>query len=206
MSRFHFIRIRVTLRDGQRVGEVFTVWFNYVFLKLSEAISSYEADLAGFDHRLAPLTVILTPATLTVEPSIMTNVTTCSSVRTLNFTPETVNDWRKPKKILGLPELSLSYWNTTSTNTSDSNFFDYYTGPSQPVQQVATMSAYLQRTVARENASIDICGAGWNCSFTISFIGPDYKCTNLIGDIGSNVEGFAAMRKQIFKFFHSYFR
>lgn len=165
---------------------------------MSEAIITHEADLGDFDQRLAPLTVILTPATLTVEPSIMTNVTTCSSVRTLNFTPETVNDWRKPKKILGLYELSLSYWNTTSRNTSDSNFFDYYTGPSQPVQQVATLSAYLQRTIVRENASVDICGAGWDCSFTISFPGPGYKCTNLIGDIGSNIEGLTAMRRQFY--------
>jgi hypothetical protein len=178
-------------------------------LNLPEAISSHEADLADFDHRLAPLTVILTPATLTVEQSILTNVTTCPSVRTLNFTPETVNDWRKPKKILGRYELSLSFWNTTNTtntNPNDPNFFDYYTGPSQPIQQVATLSAYLQRTVGRENASVDICGAGWNCSFTISFTGPGYKCSNGTSDLGSHAKGPIAMRKQVFRFLFSYIR
>jgi hypothetical protein len=148
-----------------------------------------------FNHRLAPPTVILTPATLTVEPFIMTNETTCSSVRTLNFTPETVNDWREPKKISGLYELSLSFWNTTSTNVSDPNFFDYYTGPSQPLQQIATLSAYLQRTVVQENASVDICGAGWNCT------GPGYKCSNQTRDVGSNDGGLTVMRKRISGFF-----
>jgi hypothetical protein len=154
-----------------------------------------------FDHRLAPLTVILTPATLTVEPFIVTNETTCSSVRTLNFTPETDNDWREPKKVSGLYELSLSFWNTTSTNVRDPNFFDYYTGPSQPLQQIATLSAYLQRTVVQENASVDICGAGWNCSFTISFTGPGYKCSNQTRNMSSNVEGLTVMRKRTPGFF-----
>ncbi len=136
--------------------------------------------------------MILTPATLTVEPSIFTNETTCSSVRTLNFTPETVNDWRKPTKILGLPELSLSYWNETTSNLTDPNFFDYYTSPSQPIQQVATLSAYLQKPVVRGNAAVDVCGLGWNCSFIIHFTGPGYKC---LENNGSNTRGNLAQSK-----------
>ena len=141
--------------------------------------------------------MILTPATLTIEPSILTNATTCSSVRTLNFTPETINDWRQPRKILGLYELSLSWWNETTSNISDPNFFDYYTSPSQQVQQVATLSVYLQKTVTRENAAIDVCGTGWNCSFTISFTGPGYKCAE---HVGSNAGGHTPKSKRLFRF------
>jgi hypothetical protein len=153
-----------------------------------------------FDLRLTPLSVILTPATLTVEPSIFTNETTCSSVRTLNFISETVNDWREPTKILGLPELSLSFWNETTSNVSDPNFFDYYTSPSQPVQQVAVLSAYLQKEVVRGNAAVDVCGLGWNCSFTIAFTGPGYKCSE---NNGSDVGGFGSLGKTTLNFFIS---
>ncbi|CZR68194.1 uncharacterized protein PAC_18093 [Phialocephala subalpina] len=133
---------------------------------------------------LAPLTVILAPATLFVQPSLLINHTTCPNVRTLNFTPESTNEWRKPNKIIGLYELSLSFWNTTSYNTSDPNFFDYYTTPSQPIQQTATLSGYLQNVIARPDASVDVCGQGWNCSFTVDFTGPGYKCTSFAdGDI-----------------------
>jgi hypothetical protein len=135
--------------------------------------------------RLAPLVVILTPASLTVEPVLQTNETTCSPVRTLNFTPEAAKDWRIPTKIDGLNEISLSFWNTTSKNLTDDltlskdpNLFDYYDQPSFPIAKVATLSAYLQRTMVRTNAAVDTCGAGWNCSYTISFKGPGYKCTD----------------------------
>jgi hypothetical protein len=137
------------------------------------------------DHRLAPLAAILTPASLMVEPSIQqTNMTNCSSVRTLNFAPEATKDWRTPILISGLNQLSLSFWNTTSRDENDPNFFDYYDQPSFPIAQIATVSAYLQRAMVRTNAAIDTCGAGWNCSFTVSFTGPGYKCANSSGGAG----------------------
>lgn len=143
-----------------------------------------------------PLTVILTPATLVIEPALLLNETTCPNVRTLNFTPESTNDWRTAEKILGLYELSLSFWNTTSYNMNDPNFFDYYTTPSQPVQQIATLSAYLQRVVVRQDAAIDICGSGWNCSFTVNFTGPGYKCASFT-DRDVKVNGTTASSKCI---------
>ncbi|KAF8851250.1 hypothetical protein BDZ45DRAFT_601661 [Acephala macrosclerotiorum] len=137
---------------------------------------------------LAPLVVILAPATLFVQPSLLVNETTCLNVRTLNFTPEATNDWRQANKIMGLYELSLSFWNTTSHNTSDPNFFDYYTTPSQSIQQTATLSGYLQNVIARPDAAIDVCGQGWNCSFTINFTGPGYKCASFSDD-GVGLDG-----------------
>jgi hypothetical protein len=131
---------------------------------------------------LTPLVAILAPATLTVEPATVVNQTMCSSVRTLNFTAESSNNWRTPHRIRSLPELSLSFWNVTSMNTSDPNLFDYYTAPSSPAQQVATMSAYLKRAVTMETISVDTCGAGWNCSYTITFEGPGYKCADIVDD------------------------
>ena len=136
---------------------------------------------------------ILTPATLNVEPSTVVNVTTCSSIRTLNFTPESTNNWRTPTRFDGLPELSLSLWNTTSLNVSDPNWFDYYTSPSPPAQQMATLSSYLKRIITRENASLEICGSGWNCSFDISFTAPGYKCSEQAKGRNDNTEGLAGM-------------
>jgi hypothetical protein len=126
---------------------------------------------------LMPLAVVLTAATLAVEPTLVVNQTVCSSVRTLNFTPEATNNWRYPHRLrAGLPELSLSSWNVTSSDLDDPNLFDYYTAPSAPAQQVTTMSAYLKRVLYREEISVESCGAGWNCTYNISFIGPGYKC------------------------------
>jgi hypothetical protein len=105
----------------------------------------------------------------------------CPSIRTLNFDAEMDNDWRKPHRIDGLPELSFSFWNTTNSDVTqptpfNATFFDYYTSSSSPLDQTSKLSALLQRTVEPTNASLDICGVGWNCSYTISFIAPGYQC------------------------------
>jgi hypothetical protein len=91
------------------------------------------------------------------------------------------NDWRDPPRPFGLPELSFSFWNNTNETAStmapfNSGYFDYYTAPSSPIEQTATISALLQRTVLETTTAMDICGSGWNCSYSISFIAPGYQC------------------------------
>jgi hypothetical protein len=132
-----------------------------------------------------PLVVILTSETLAVELMTKYEETTCPSIRTLNFTHEETNDWRVGQKIENLFELSVSLWNTTSFNIQDAHWFDYWTGTSQQFEQIATMSALLQRPIARTGAAPEICGIGWNCSFVIKFTGPGYQCTELASGIGS---------------------
>ena len=58
----------------------------------------------------------------------------------------------------------------------NSTFFDYWTAPSSPIINTVTLSANLKRPWLAENASLDICGVGWNCSYVINFVGPGVKC------------------------------
>lgn len=150
------------------------------------------------ETRIAPLTVILTPATLTVAATTEVNTTTCANVRTLNFSAEMGNNWRDPTRLNGLPEQSLSLWNNTvpevmDTRPFDAEFFDYWTEPSFPASEIATLSALLRRVVPRENASIETCGAGWNCSLTIEFEAPGYKCDQVAKGRNDNTQGLAEM-------------
>ena len=116
--------------------------------------------------RTSPLTVILTPGTLTVESAELVNATMCPSIRTLNFAPEANTQWRNMPKVNGFNELSLSWFNSTTSGNKPldvndpQNSFDYYTSPSQQVVSIATLSTYLQAPVGRTNASIEVCGSG----------------------------------------------
>jgi hypothetical protein len=91
-------------------------------------------------------------------------------------------DWRVANRMAdNLPELSVSFWNNTSIYSTaqvpfNSTFFDYYTAPSSPIINTVTLSANMKRPWQAENASLDICGVGWNCSYVINFVGPGLKC------------------------------
>ncbi|KAF2671813.1 hypothetical protein BT63DRAFT_180532 [Microthyrium microscopicum] len=126
---------------------------------------------------LTPLAVILTPATLAVELALMNNETVCSSVRTINSDAEATNNWRDGAKLSGMLTLSLSLWNTTGLDPNDPNTFDYYTGPSPALSQTALLSTYLQKVISNQSIAGDVCGTGWNCSYTLNFIAPGYQCT-----------------------------
>ncbi|KAI3397421.1 hypothetical protein diail_10752 [Diaporthe ilicicola] len=162
-------------------AEDMTALINWEFVKDAKA-----AFALVFFAWTTPLVVILTANTLLVEPRTIVNVTTCPSVRTLNFTFEDLNDWRKPKQIDGLFEIPVSIWNTTRRDDeTDDDWFDYYTGPSPNFQQTATLAAFLQEVVARKNASYEVCGSGWNCTFNVEFTAPGYNCTEVASGVGS---------------------
>ncbi len=120
--------------------------------------------------------------------------TTCPSVRTLNFSHEGTQDWQSPTKIANFPELSTSYYNTTATNTSHPNWFDYYAAPSSQFLQLATMSALSARPVTRDGASLESCGPGWNCSYIVNFTAPGYRCEELDSGVGAALSNFSGAK------------
>ncbi|KAI2607883.1 hypothetical protein GGR54DRAFT_394580 [Hypoxylon sp. NC1633] len=137
---------------------------------------------------LTPIVIILTSNTLTVEPALRVDDTMCPGIRTLNFTQDEFEEWRDPTIIDGLNGLSTSLWNTTSLDTTSPDWFDYYTGPSNPLARVATHAAFMGKAVAKIGVNNDICGSGWNCTYTINFTAPAYKCTELASGVGSEIE------------------
>ncbi|GJD04324.1 hypothetical protein ColKHC_13149 [Colletotrichum higginsianum] len=158
--------------------ENFVALFNWEFLKGAKAAAALAL--------LSPLVVILTSNTLLVEPRTIMENTTCPSVRSLNFAKEDTHQWREPVKIDGRYEMPLSIWNSTKPADSEPDgWFDYYTGPSPNFQQTATLGAFLQEVVTRKNASTEVCGKGWNCTFEIDFTAPGYRCSEQARGIGS---------------------
>lgn len=162
-------------------AEDLTALINWEFIRDAKA-----AFALVFFAWTTPLVVILTANTLLVEPRTIVDNTTCPSVRTLNFSFEDINDWRKPTRIDGLFEIPVSIWNTTKRDDqADDDWFDYYTGPSPNFQQTATLGAFLQAVVARKNASFEVCEAGYNCTFNVEFTAPGYNCTEVASGVGS---------------------
>ncbi|KAL2759319.1 hypothetical protein ACRALDRAFT_1074342 [Sodiomyces alcalophilus JCM 7366] len=137
-----------------------------------------------------PLVVIFTSETLAVRLLLVEEAAECLAVRTLNFAAEETNDWRGATRIDGLFPLSVSLWNTTLGAVGEDGetieeWFDYFTASSWQFEQIATMAAFSTEPVARVGAAEEICGAGWNCTFTVHFTGPGYRCTELASGVGS---------------------
>ncbi|KAI2470162.1 hypothetical protein F4781DRAFT_441945 [Annulohypoxylon bovei var. microspora] len=137
---------------------------------------------------LMPLMIILTSNTLTVRLALRVDNTTCPGIRNLNFTRDELEEWRTPTIINGLFGKSVSLWNTTSLDTTSPDWFDYYTGSTNPLIRVATQAAFMGQPIGKPGADIDICGSGWNCSYTINFTAPAYKCAELASGVRSEVK------------------
>ncbi|XXG96238.1 hypothetical protein Hte_002519 [Hypoxylon texense] len=137
---------------------------------------------------LTPLIIILTSNTLLVKPALRVDDTRCLGVRSLNFDKEGLEEWRTPTKVDGITGLSVSIWNTTAVDISSPDWFDYYTAPSDQFVQVASTAAYMGHAVARAGASNDICGSNWNCTYTLNFTAPAYKCSEVASGVGSEIE------------------
>ncbi|KAI9856603.1 MAG: hypothetical protein M1813_008863 [Trichoglossum hirsutum] len=142
---------------------------------------------------LIPLAAVLTPASLTTNLVVVTNTTTCPSVLNLNFSAESYNNYRNPPNISGYPGTSLSYFNTTDHTGKTPDYFDYWDQPSKNALRLATMSRYWRRPIQREGASVLACGLGWNCTYSVSFTGPGYKCTESASGVDSNTAELAEM-------------
>ncbi|KAF5000145.1 hypothetical protein FGRMN_1959 [Fusarium graminum] len=140
----------------------------------------------------SPLIVIFTSYTLTVQPQRKEEITQCQNIRTLNFSHEASVYWRNPARVDGFFESSVSLWNSTVStpqiDKDDPNAFDYYTGPSQQFETIALRTAYANQAVMRPKAPAEICGKGWNCSYTIDFVGPGYQCQELASGVNAEVK------------------
>jgi len=143
--------------------------------------------------RLIPIASVMSPASLTSEMTASDVTDKCSGVATLNFARESDFNFR----IMSDDEIrrnAMSYYNTTDLKGEKEGFFDYYDQPSKNVRRLAISAAYLRRPQPRENAALNFCGRGWNCTYSINFVGPGYKCE----DITTSVPGDAPFQlKQI---------
>lgn len=137
---------------------------------------------------LTPLVIILTSNTLLVESVENVNPTTCPGVRTLNFTGEELEDFRHPTKIDGLFGLSVNYWNKTTDTIEDKGWYDYYTGPTDLFRSTASLGIFSHQVAGAKNAALEICGSGWNCSYTIEFLAPGYRCSDQASGVDSTVQ------------------
>ena len=72
-------------------------------------------------------------------------------------------------------------------------FFDYWTSSSWQTDLVTALSAYGDRVVPRADVASQTCGTGWNCSYTISFTGPGYKCGEVARGRDDNTDKLAEM-------------
>ncbi|KAH0562445.1 hypothetical protein GP486_002859 [Trichoglossum hirsutum] len=136
---------------------------------------------------------VLSPASLTTNVVVVTNTTTCPSVLSLNFSAESYNNYRNPPDIAGYFGISLSYFNTTDHTGKKPGYFDYWDQPSKNAARLATMSRYWRKPLQREGASVIACGPQWNCTYSVSFTGPGYKCAELANGVDSNTDELAKM-------------
>lgn len=132
--------------------------------------------------RLIPIASVLSPASLTSEARTLVNATACS-VATLNFTREAYFNFRDENEHDGRGT-SVNYYNTTDRDGARDDYFDYYDQPSKNARRLAFSAAYLKKPQPREKAALTFCGDGWNCTYSINFLGPGYNCED-VGDTNS---------------------
>lgn len=102
----------------------------------------------------------------------------CPAVATLNLTREAVFNFREEQHSNSRGN-SLIYYNTTDPSGLQDGYFDYYDQPSKIARRLAFSSAYLKKAQPRERAAAEFCGAGWNCTYSINFLAPGYKCDDV---------------------------
>jgi hypothetical protein len=120
----------------------------------------------------------MSPASLTSEATNFEVPSRCPAVANLNFARESDYNFR----IMPDDEVrrnAMSYYNTTDLAGTKEDYFDYYDQPSKNIRRLAISAAYLRRPQPREQAALSFCGQGWNCTYTINFMGPGYKCDDL---------------------------
>ncbi|KAL2129184.1 hypothetical protein VTI74DRAFT_8112 [Chaetomium olivicolor] len=197
--RSNILQLRTIDGVFAAVNEPLVLWNWELFKKARISVSL--AILAW----LFPLTVILTPATLTVASLTEVKDDLCPNIRTLNFEPEKKKNWRVPTLIDGERIFSLSNFNSTVKDSNgmfdvsfDDTFFDYYTGPTGPITLVTQQSILTGAVIPRRNVALETCGAGWNCSYTVSFVAPAYKCSEMArGNPGERLDEAALMAQGV---------
>ena len=128
--------------------------------------------------RIIPLASVLSPAALTSELTRVGILGTCPGVATLNFSRESTFNFRQENEDGG-HGTSLNFYNTTDVAGKAQGYFDYYDQPSKNARRLAYSAAYLKKPLARDNARPMYCGSAYNCTFTLNFVGPGYKCDDI---------------------------
>ncbi|EOA86992.1 uncharacterized protein SETTUDRAFT_171288 [Exserohilum turcica Et28A] len=124
---------------------------------------------------LIPLASVLSPASLTSELRTLNETAVCSAAN-LNFEQESTYDFRDAAMFY---KKSLSFSNTTDIKAEKPGWFDYYDQPSKTARRLAFSSVYVQKPQPRDNAATSFCGQSWNCTYSINFMGPGYKCEDI---------------------------
>ncbi|KAF2800080.1 hypothetical protein K505DRAFT_229565 [Melanomma pulvis-pyrius CBS 109.77] len=137
------------------------------------------ATLMALTSWLIPIASVLSPAALTSETRVTLNQTHCPAVASLNFSHESVYDFRN---VNNYPGASLVYYNTTDTKGTTEGWFDYYDQPSKNARRLTVTSAYLRKAATLTKASNNSCGADWDCSYDLKFQAPGYKCDEASAD------------------------
>jgi hypothetical protein len=140
-----------------------------------------------------PLAAVFSPSTLTTTLGAKNYPGKCSAVPNLNFTAETDLNYRIARIVNGGLGISLFYLNTTDLDGKTPGFFDYFDQPSKNAARVTSISAFMNRAVEKDGANAQACGGAFNCTYSISFTGPGYRCSELASGVGANVTGLAAI-------------
>jgi hypothetical protein len=74
----------------------------------------------------------------------------------------------------------------TDPNGLQDGYFDYYDPPPKIAWRLAFNSLYLKKTQRRERAAAEFCGTGWNCTYSINFVAPGYKCDDVSNAVPSD--------------------
>lgn len=120
----------------------------------------------------------MSPASLTSELTNNRTQTVCDNVASIDFSQESTFNFRQDDATQ-FRRASLSYYNTTDLEGKKPDYFDYYDSPSKNVRRLAISAAYLGRPQPRDKAALSFCGNGWNCTYTLEFEGPGYKCQDM---------------------------
>jgi hypothetical protein len=127
----------------------------------------------------------MSPASLLSEATSFQVPSRCPAVANLNFARESDYQFRTMPDN-ELRRNGLSYYNTTDLAGKKEGFFDYYDQPSKSARRLAISAAYLRRPQPREQAALTFCGQGWNCTYSINFLGPGYKCDDLTDSLSED--------------------
>ncbi|CAI6275134.1 unnamed protein product [Periconia digitata] len=169
-----FRRKAMTLRaiDGLFAAtEDLTSFWNWEMIRMGKL-----ATFMALCSWLLPLASVLSPSSLTSEVREVFNTTQCDNVATLNFDREAKHDFRREDTYAGA---SLVYWNTTDIEGKKDGWFDYYDQPSKNAKRLAVTAVYLKKPATDPLASLNSCGERWNCTYSLNFVAPGYKCDEI---------------------------
>lgn len=115
-------------------------------------------------HRVLPLSAIASPSTLTATNGIRNFSSTCRNVSTLDFSLE--NGYGIEDRDLGIDKQGMSFWDTFDNSTS------YFNQPSMDSRRNFQLSLLSDQPLQPDSP----CQTDSNCTFSLSFAAPSYKC------------------------------